>query len=145
MRMATYDGVLDLEVPEEEFWTMGPNVLALAPRVALATCSVLPHRGGARHAEYRRWLDRFAEFLRMPVVTVLLVVIGFTAFRADHFDGFWDAVLGALQKLVDLEEGSARASGAHPTGEAPRTDCDAWRTASASSSPSPPTPCFPAR
>ena len=24
------------------------------------------------------WLDRFAEFLRMPVVTVLLVVIGFT-------------------------------------------------------------------
>ena len=23
------------------------------------------------------WLDRFAEFLRMPVVTVLLVVIGF--------------------------------------------------------------------
>ncbi len=25
-----------VEVPEEEFWTMGPNVLALAPRVALA-------------------------------------------------------------------------------------------------------------
>src|SRR5207249_1515318 len=24
------------------------------------------------------WLDRFAEFLRLPVVTVLLVVIGFT-------------------------------------------------------------------
>jgi dimethylargininase len=25
-----------VEVPEDEFWTMGPNVLALAPRVALA-------------------------------------------------------------------------------------------------------------
>ncbi len=25
-----------VEVPDEEFWTMGPNVLALAPRVALA-------------------------------------------------------------------------------------------------------------
>jgi dimethylargininase len=29
-------GVRLVEVPEEEFWTMGPNVLALAPRVALA-------------------------------------------------------------------------------------------------------------
>ena len=29
-------GVELVEVPEEEFWTMGPNVLALAPRVALA-------------------------------------------------------------------------------------------------------------
>ncbi len=29
-------GVEVVEVPEEEFWTMGPNVLALAPRVALA-------------------------------------------------------------------------------------------------------------
>jgi dimethylargininase len=29
-------GIELLEVPEEEFWTMGPNVLALAPRVALA-------------------------------------------------------------------------------------------------------------
>ncbi|MGH3007340.1 MAG: dimethylarginine dimethylaminohydrolase family protein [Gaiellaceae bacterium] len=29
-------GIDLVEVPEEEFWTMGPNVLALAPRVALA-------------------------------------------------------------------------------------------------------------
>jgi dimethylargininase len=29
-------GVELVEVPEQEFWTMGPNVLALAPRVALA-------------------------------------------------------------------------------------------------------------
>ena len=29
-------GVRTIEVPEEEFDTMGPNVLALAPRVALA-------------------------------------------------------------------------------------------------------------
>jgi dimethylargininase len=29
-------GIALVEVPEEEFWTMGPNVLALAPRVALA-------------------------------------------------------------------------------------------------------------
>jgi len=29
-------GVQLVEVPEEEFWSMGPNVLALAPRVALA-------------------------------------------------------------------------------------------------------------
>jgi N-dimethylarginine dimethylaminohydrolase len=30
-------GVRTVEVPDEEFETMGPNVLALAPRVALAT------------------------------------------------------------------------------------------------------------
>ena len=29
-------GIALVEVPDEEFWTMGPNVLALAPRVALA-------------------------------------------------------------------------------------------------------------
>jgi dimethylargininase len=29
-------GIELVEVPEDEFWTMGPNVLALAPRVALA-------------------------------------------------------------------------------------------------------------
>lgn len=29
-------GIRFVEVPDEEFWTMGPNVLALAPRVALA-------------------------------------------------------------------------------------------------------------
>jgi dimethylargininase len=29
-------GIQVVEVPEDEFWTMGPNVLALAPRVALA-------------------------------------------------------------------------------------------------------------
>jgi N-dimethylarginine dimethylaminohydrolase len=29
-------GIAFVEVPDEEFWTMGPNVLALAPRVALA-------------------------------------------------------------------------------------------------------------
>jgi dimethylargininase len=29
-------GIALVDVPEEEFWTMGPNVLALAPRVALA-------------------------------------------------------------------------------------------------------------
>jgi N-dimethylarginine dimethylaminohydrolase len=29
-------GVQLVEVPEEEFWSMGPNVLALGPRVALA-------------------------------------------------------------------------------------------------------------
>jgi dimethylargininase len=29
-------GIELVEVPEEEFWTMGPNVLALGPRVALA-------------------------------------------------------------------------------------------------------------
>jgi N-dimethylarginine dimethylaminohydrolase len=29
-------GIEVVEVPEDEFWTMGPNVLALAPRVALA-------------------------------------------------------------------------------------------------------------
>jgi N-dimethylarginine dimethylaminohydrolase len=28
-------GIELVEVPEDEFWTMGPNVLALAPRVAL--------------------------------------------------------------------------------------------------------------
>jgi len=29
-------GIAFVEVPDQEFWTMGPNVLALAPRVALA-------------------------------------------------------------------------------------------------------------
>ncbi len=29
-------GIELVEVPDEEFWTMGPNVLALGPRVALA-------------------------------------------------------------------------------------------------------------
>ncbi len=29
-------GIALVEVPDEEFWSMGPNVLALAPRVALA-------------------------------------------------------------------------------------------------------------
>jgi dimethylargininase len=29
-------GIELVEVPEDEFWTMGPNVLALAPRIALA-------------------------------------------------------------------------------------------------------------
>lgn len=29
-------GIAFVEVPDEEFWTMGPNVLALAPRVVLA-------------------------------------------------------------------------------------------------------------
>ena len=29
-------GIALVEVPDQEFWTMGPNVLALAPRVALA-------------------------------------------------------------------------------------------------------------
>ena len=29
-------GIAFVEVPDEEFWSMGPNVLALAPRVALA-------------------------------------------------------------------------------------------------------------
>jgi dimethylargininase len=36
VELLTERGVELVEVPEEEFWTMGPNVLALAPRVALA-------------------------------------------------------------------------------------------------------------
>jgi N-dimethylarginine dimethylaminohydrolase len=29
-------GIELVEVPDDEFWTMGPNVLALGPRIALA-------------------------------------------------------------------------------------------------------------
>jgi dimethylargininase len=36
VQLLTDRGVELVEVPEDEFWTMGPNVLALAPRVALA-------------------------------------------------------------------------------------------------------------
>ena len=49
-------GVELVEVPEEEFWTMGPNVLALAPRVALAL-------GG--NDETRRRLERAGVDVRV--------------------------------------------------------------------------------
>ncbi|MBX9625467.1 MAG: hypothetical protein K2X82_16795, partial [Gemmataceae bacterium] len=80
-------------------WVEGPQVKPKGQLLKL-TASLAEQLGVARHAVDTRdpaaayalygldparvrevtpgWVDRFAEFLRLPVVTVLLVVIGFT-------------------------------------------------------------------
>jgi basic amino acid/polyamine antiporter, APA family len=88
------DNLFGVEIPQSLSsapWDATPGIVNLPAVILIALCALLLLRGASESA----MVNTIMVLIKLGVL-VLFIVIAFTAFNTDHFQGFWDAGFGGV-------------------------------------------------